>query len=168
MITCADIYELSQGEDKEGFRSLHSPSTLHWAIHSLAARQPLPALPRPVPAHISAWPLQSPAQHESMSWQSLQQAEEFPVVLITLSFRHQAVQLVDQLGLHLQGDTKAITHRLLLWTSTRGNLDPELQQDIQQHCSALLVELICNYPGIIIWQDYLFIKLHFLRLSMIM
>lgn len=42
--------------------------------------------------------------------QSLQQAEELPVVLITFSFRYQAVQLIDQLSFHL--DEEAIGYRL--------------------------------------------------------
>jgi len=37
----------------------------------------------------------------SRNWCSLQQAEEFPVVLIAFSFGYQAVQLIDQLSLHL-------------------------------------------------------------------
>lgn len=68
---------------------------------------------RSVAAQISAWTL-AVALHNARStnWQSLQQAEEFPVVLITFSFRHQAVQLVDQLGFHLQEEaTKSITQK---------------------------------------------------------
>lgn len=46
----------------------------------------------------------------SRNWHSLQQAEELSVVLITFSFRHQAVQLIDQLGFHL--DEEAVGYNL--------------------------------------------------------
>lgn len=50
------------------------------------------------------------ATRREQKLQSLQQAEEFPVVLITLSFRYQAVQLIDQLSFHL--DEEAIGYKL--------------------------------------------------------
>lgn len=50
------------------------------------------------------------ATRREQKLQSLQQAEEFPVVLITFSFRYQAVQLIDQLSFHL--DEEAIGYKL--------------------------------------------------------
>lgn len=44
---------------------------------------------------------------------SLQQAEELPVALVAFPFRHHAVQLVDQLGLHLEGSRGVVTRRTL-------------------------------------------------------
>lgn len=53
----------------------------------------------------------NPAPHRvSGHRHSLQQAEEFPVVLITFSFGHQAVQLINQLSFHLEEE--AIGHSL--------------------------------------------------------
>lgn len=53
----------------------------------------------------------------SRNWYSLQQAEELPVVLITFSFWHQAVQLIDQLGFHL--DEEATGYELAVHVKTR-------------------------------------------------
>lgn len=95
---------MSQREEKEEFRSLYYFQ--HYFAEPFHGKLPgIPFLPSPrICGRTDQCLTLAMALHNmrSMNCQSLQQAEEFPVVLITFSFGHQAVQLIDQLGFHLQ------------------------------------------------------------------
>lgn len=91
---CHDVsFLLTEGEHcchQQQPRSLLIPTL--WSLHRTGCT---PTLHQPTSPSTPTW--------GASGWSSLQQAEELPVALIAFPFWYHAVQLVNQLGLHLEG-----------------------------------------------------------------